>query len=1203
MGKAECQNGRGILFLLCLLACTQRPESDLKSRATSNGLSKSPNPRGEEVIQFAFRSGSSPQFIEEGPLKGLGWQERKTLEIRNAIAKQGVALETVWMSSARIEHEFKVGSPICTFPVEWNSALLRTLRTKDRIYSIPIELEGEARKTITINRDDLVKFDRFRKSNGDLDLYALLKDKGLRTLLIRNHPYGKLESLLFGEDQKGDQILKPEYADHMYLLLPHSKLQLVEMLRAHRFDYVLSELIETNDITRAGIDSSQFTEVTYETQPILSEQDPKIKFVSIACSLNPISLQAMPFINERIQLLRGRLFSEMQMEYREKIDLNKSSNPRESNPTRWLEPALIRGSYDELYLSQKDWIPNLPPLTIPGTLLRASKEKKDLGPEPRMHRQTLGQWLAIPARVQNSQALVVLSSTALALLGLPPKAVSMNATPMEDPFDHRRLREHLSEEILNVLDSYGAQKFAEKAVPFARLDLSKVQAEKVYFFAEGLQVKDFEKALPLLTQSQLRQLSVFSAGPDFSALLVDHLPSQLEKLDLTLSSLTQTPIVEKVSRMPLIELSLAATGLVPKQLLGIIQSLPPHVEVLDLASLRGSWTREVSLAFGQKKFPRLKVLDLDRAGLFQDKGKVLLPGIPRQLEKLNLSANFLDHSLLLSLFSDPFPNLRELNLSYNYTRGNRGALIPLPKGVKSLRLENKLPNQPIGQMRFPEALEELDLSRNNVDAETTKRILPYLNRIQRLGLSQTLISNSNLLEVLRSAQSIRALDLSNNRIDDSTVCQLAGLIPKVVDLDLSGNIISNQGAQCLAEKALSHLVALNLGENPIGDEGLAALSAKLPKGLRSISLAAIAAQEFSKLMNGLPQEFTSLNLDHNPLSQEEFVALANRLPASLKSLSLQATGLSTESVLPLLHRLPEGLARFVYSGAPTLAEQTDQLLRRLPKSVGELVLGNMTLFGGRSSESPQIGFPPQLVQLELQAPLLGGQGQQVLLRSLPKSLEVLWLSGLRGDPNLCDGSAILNTPNLQLFYVTGFEFHRTCWSQILGHLPTSLGVLYLGGGKIQDREFLSILQSSLPQLYFLFLQEDGLSPSAMKSFAARSYPLTLFVMLGASKEVLEEVNANLLKDVRVSLVIVATSADNAALERLLRLTPSDIRRIHFNSTRLQFRGFEAFLKSVPSQVRVLTLGHNDLGDYGYRLLKEFEMKRNARSEPPLSVEF
>ena len=91
--------------------------------------------------------------------------------------EHGFSIQQDWMTPARIAHEFKIGSPICTYPVKWRDPA-QTFATKpDRIYSIPLKLEGDESHKLIFHQEDLSKFQKHFDKKGDLNIDSLLQDK------------------------------------------------------------------------------------------------------------------------------------------------------------------------------------------------------------------------------------------------------------------------------------------------------------------------------------------------------------------------------------------------------------------------------------------------------------------------------------------------------------------------------------------------------------------------------------------------------------------------------------------------------------------------------------------------------------------------------------------------------------------------------------------------------------------------------------------------------------------------------------------------------------------------------------------------------------------------------------------------------------------------------------------------------------------
>ena len=100
---------------------------------------------------------------------------------------------------------------------------------------------------LLFHQEDLPKFQKHFDKKGDLNMNSLLQDKALKTLLVRDFDYGSLGLKVLDVDAQGDQFVRKEYQDHVILLLVKDNRQILEMLNAHRFDYVLADAIEDQD--------------------------------------------------------------------------------------------------------------------------------------------------------------------------------------------------------------------------------------------------------------------------------------------------------------------------------------------------------------------------------------------------------------------------------------------------------------------------------------------------------------------------------------------------------------------------------------------------------------------------------------------------------------------------------------------------------------------------------------------------------------------------------------------------------------------------------------------------------------------------------------------------------------------------------------------------------------------------------------------
>lgn len=285
-----------------------------------NGPSGLSDPQGKpNQVVFAGLSGASPRFIDSGPNRGLGWMERETREVRKALENDGFQIQFEYMTSARITHEFRAGNPICQWPVKWKDPK-STFRSKpDRIYSIPLNIEGGVSQKITFRKEDTKKFQKFLDKNGDVDIRKLLQDKSLKVFFNRDTDYGEMTSLALDRNEAGDQIVRPKFSDHAVLWLIRDHVQILEMLNAGRFDYMFDR-IEAEEFAKAKIQQSAFSSLSFHTSKISSIEDPSLTLVSISCSIHPQTLQLMPFINRAIRHTRGGAWGTKSIEYRSRLD-------------------------------------------------------------------------------------------------------------------------------------------------------------------------------------------------------------------------------------------------------------------------------------------------------------------------------------------------------------------------------------------------------------------------------------------------------------------------------------------------------------------------------------------------------------------------------------------------------------------------------------------------------------------------------------------------------------------------------------------------------------------------------------------------------------------------------------------------------------------------------------------------------------------
>ena len=503
---------------------------------TSDGTS-SANAANQTIV-FAGLSGVPPQFIDQGPDKGYGWAEYETEEIRKALKEEGFSIKQDWMTPARIAHEFKKGSPICTYPVKWTDPA-KTFATKpDRIYSIPIKLEGDDARKLIFHQEDLPKFQKHFDKKGDLNIDSLLQDKALKTLLIRDFDYGRLGLKVLDVDAQGDQFVRKEYKDHVILLLVKDNRQILEMLNAHRFDYVFADAIEEQDFKQTGINKEKFKEVSYQTDRIGQNiQDPKIVMVSIACSIHPLTLKLLPSINEKISRLRERNWFVAKSQYRSSLDPKFKYDTASELLSLQFRGVFEAGGADYWYPKQQKF--------FPGLLLSPS-------PSPPIKRDPIPlvshplRWRALS---EENGAVTILheSSPNYGKFITDPNGAYSYFLPYSEASFESYLSAPQRKFYLNPGDLFNDPTVV---TDFKKLNLGKfIQSKRLTLFANGLSLDELKVLAPLFPS--LKEVVIFGAGTHETTYLVSLLPKQLERLTMISCSLSQSDIHTRIQGMPL----------------------------------------------------------------------------------------------------------------------------------------------------------------------------------------------------------------------------------------------------------------------------------------------------------------------------------------------------------------------------------------------------------------------------------------------------------------------------------------------------------------------------------------------------------------------------------------------------------------------------------------------------------------------------
>jgi hypothetical protein len=249
--------------------------------------------------------------------------------------------------------------------------------------------------------------------------------------------------------------------------------------------------------------------------------------------------------------------------------------------------------------------------------------------------------------------------------------------------------------------------------------------------------------------------------------------------------------------------------------------------------------------------------------------------------------------------------LRELNLSRNEGIGDAASV------AESMKLDDE--TSPF----FPR-IEDLNLSDCGIDGEFAAIFFPTLlseGRKLTLRLSGNPIGDEGFRSVFNGHEHLEKVYLASCQIGDASTEFLASLkatnTPLTV-LDLSNNKISTPGALSLSEclhgdsTCLARLIDLTLAGNPLGEDGVVALTARAFPVLQALDLTDTKCGVAGAVAAVRNSCVSSLRLFNNNLGPEGFRALEETLRGghpTLVSLDLAGNRADEASVVALLSAL------------------------------------------------------------------------------------------------------------------------------------------------------------------------------------------------------------------------------------------------------------------------------------------------------------
>lgn len=1155
--------------------------------ASSQAAGPSPSPVPPKEIIFAGISGLPPRYIDTGPDKGLGWMEYNTHEIRKGMKQDGFVIKQEWMTPARIEHEIRIGSPICTYPVEWNHPEKLFGSKPDRLYTLALDFEEESGKFILFHKADQAKFARHLGPDGDLKMDRLLEDRSLKIALVRDKSYGRISKQLTTLNAEGDQVVRESYRDHVYLMMIRENRQLIEMLNAHRFDYIFADAIEDQDLQAARLEKDRFVQLAYETSKVKSLMDPELVRMSIVCGIHPNTVAALPFFNKWISRNRSGDWKVEKASYARNLDpehVFKSNQPAYSYLAGRFFSQLKKGSADEWYRMQQRFFPELNLYPDASEPPREGKGQK-ITAGPLL-------WHLI---YEEPGAATLLNEAQLyrrSILDADVEEKDLYGHNSMYPWDHRHLGEYFSQALQDKLRDWSSGKSVGlKKVSQLRWNSG---LKKLTLFAGGVRVNDLDQIIRSGFSSSLESLAVFDAAPDVAKRLVAVLPPQLVELNLTNSSLQIAGFEARVKSLKsLRHLHLNSTQLPSSALSEMLSVLPPELESLSLGFNPQSWSLKAASIFGSRTWSRLKSLDLASNGIDNQHFALLQSGIPKGIEKLLMGGNFFSPRGLHVFFERPLPSLKALGVESVEFFSRRFPVL-LPESVESF-LSFLYPFEDQVFKSSP-GLGTLDLadSASKFANPGLNSFIPCLKNpveVLNLGRSGVTLETLRLLLQQKAIRQITRLDLSRNNLGDDAVDLLRQTEFGVEHLNLDHNFIHNRGVEALSQKWVGTLKGLNLSSNSISEAGTQALSNSLREGLVRLELGSVVGLDVKSLAPKLPQSLRVLNVSGNQLSDEEMEILVQHLPKNLYELDVSGSAFGWKGALSLAQKMPPRLHVLNLSRVPIGSGGLNRIARALPPTLTEFSLSDLSLESG-AVRALADALPSQLRTLRLEGISWDDASGAYFMSKLPGSVQSLLLTGVKLGPKSVQSLGRHWPGLIKTLRLAGCGLGDSGLMVLSQSLPPTLEKIELSDNGFSDSGLAALASSSLEHCRFLDLSSNRFTARGLEALGEkkRNFKILYLTSCGLNPAALNAIGPKLLSSVR-RLHIGNNSFSNASVHALLRRLSPETYKLYIPSVGLTYEGVEELIRLVPVNLQRLAIGGNVLGEKGFKKLEALAEQR------------
>lgn len=1188
----------GLVLALWLAYEWSSPSKKSPSHSSQSGNpaaeSKPSSEGGVKEIVWAGLAGVPPRYFDSGENRGLGYLEVQSKEIRKALTGAGYQLRYEYYATPRLDYEFTQKRPLCFYPFQWRDPKTYFQKKTDRILSIPLDFNESSHKII-IRKGEEQRFKHLRDKTGNIKLSHLLRDTGLKTLLpsVKELPDEFRAVYLVQKD--GTFEIAPEFQKNISTRRFHENSQLIQMLKGNRIDYLFDVFVEAEDYQMVGRRDLLFSQLTYDSKSVTQILDPRINFSSVACTIHPLSIEAMPIINSAIAQVRGNSWLLKNLAYQRNFD-SEIKVPDSYNTFPYRFPEVTQGKADGWYADQV--------AQIEGLKLFAPEAKELEGPPPVASGHVRPRWLALRPR---HGSLWILHEVDFLDLQMLSKGHLRFSQIWQGYYESERMTSFWSQEERELLSKMksenleGSEDFRDVVQRWvARAD----EIEDFRILARGLSGGDLKLAAPLVRGKRLRTLSLNYLNSDAAGVILPEVPFNLEGFNLGGSSLGKVEVGPILSKMKQLKsLNLSVTRLQAGDFANALLSLPSELEVLSAGWNLSDWSPLLANQFGSKPFPKLRVLDLENSGL-SDLHCPLFTGVGSALRELRLNLNFLTSNCLGKVFNRPFPNLMMLELNSILISNRPGIQLKIPGSVQLLDLSQaKLDAERLSHIQLPSGLKGLRVFENDLNSAALKSLFAHLGpHLEVLDLADASKSGDEVLSLLSGSKvkTIQELDLSGIPIGNKNYQEWAQKSPieSMASLDLSGSGLKNDGLKSIAERWGSKLLSIDVSQNGITEAGISNLSEQAPQ-LMELIASQLISLDLGLLSAAFPKKLRKLSLSGNDLTDRDLEALKLILPSHLRVLNLAQSKFRSAGAKALAHAAPN-LISLNLTGINPGDSGWAWIASGLSPYLKELSIGSGTL-SAATTELWTKNIPPHLAGLDLNGMHFDAKSSREFFSSIHDGLIFF---GFVGNGTWTEAAAqafsSLNSKSLNRMMITTDRLSSKGYRLLFESLPDSLHALHLVT-HLPDQIALSALGQRLSnRVPVVELSRLKASGSVLKEFK-NARPLA-FAGFGMQLEgsLISDLGKEFFERAQI-IMLNGVKMEGSDLIQLMRNLPAGLSHMTLRSVNLKYQQVEPLIAALPRGLRSLDLGGNEIGAAGIQKLEDYKRKIELETGLPLEL--